>query len=78
MAQKKNTWLWIAGGVALAWWLMRKKRVPKRSGVTPPGPRRQVQQGAADQAREIVSQVNFVPDMPTDQEIYKASQKDCK
>ena len=77
MARKKNTWLWIAGGVALAWWLMRKKRIPKRSSVAPPGPR-QVRQQAADEAREIVSSVNFVPDMPTDRELYKESQKNCK
>jgi hypothetical protein len=80
MAQKKNTWLWV-GGALLAWYLLRKK-IAKRSRayITPgqpvqPGPPRRTMETAAQDA---VTSVSFVPDMPTDREIYKESQKECK
>ena len=85
MAQKQNTWLWV-GGALLAWYLLRKK-IAKRSRayMTPgqpvqPGPPRRTssRQTIETAAQDAVSSVSFVPDMPTDRELYKASQKHCK
>lgn len=85
MARKKNTWLWV-GGALLAWYLLRKK-ISKRSSayitpgqpVQPGSPRRDSSgQTIETAAQDAVTSVSFVPDMPTDREIYKESQKQCK
>jgi len=85
MARKRNTWLWV-GGALLAWYLLRKK-IAKRSRayITPgqpvqPGPARRTSSGQTIEtaAQDAVTSINFVPDMPTDREIYKESQKECK
>ncbi len=85
MARKKNTWLWV-GGALLAWYLLRTK-IAKRSRayMTPgqpvqPGPARRTPSGQTIEtaAQDAVTSVSFVPDMPTDREIYQESQKQCK
>ena len=79
MARKQNTWLWV-GGALLAWYLLRKKIGKRSTAFMRPGPapRRNVAPRAEAASENAVTSVSFVPDMPTDREIYKESQKECK
>jgi phage protein U len=80
---RKNTLLWVAGGVLVAWYLMRSRKLKRSTHFARQGPpRRQAAteavQRAEQTAEQIVASTSFVPDMPTDQEVYKAAQKYCR
>jgi len=85
--KRNNTLLWVAGGVLVAWYLMRSRKLKRSTAFARQGPpRRQgateavqrAEQTAEQTAEQIVASTSFVPDMPTDQEVYKASQKYCR
>jgi len=77
--KKKNYWLLI-GGAALAWWLIGRRKLQRGTAFARPGaPRRPgAPASATATAENLVASTSFVPDMPTDREIYAASQKQCK
>lgn len=81
--KRKNTLLWVAGGVLVAWYLMRSRKLKRSTPFARQGPPRrqgatEAVQTAEQTAEQIVASTSFVPDMPTDQEVYKAAQKYCR
>lgn len=81
--KQNNTILWVAGGVLVAWYLMRARKLKRSTAFARQGPpRRQAAteavQTAEQTAEQIVASTSFVPDMPTDAEVYKTSQKYCR
>ena len=81
--KRKNTLLWVAGGVLVAWYLMRWRKLKRSTAFARQGPPRrqsatEAVQTAEQTAEQIVASTSFVPDMPTDQEVYKAAQKYCR
>jgi hypothetical protein len=81
--KRNNTLLWVAGGVLVAWYLMRSRKLKRSTAFARQGPPRrqggtEAVQTAEQTAEQIVASTSFVPDMPTDQEVYKASQKYCR
>jgi hypothetical protein len=68
----KRNWIYIAAGVYLVWYLMRKKKT---------GPNAPSVQNASSTARQLVAdvvdQTTFLPDTTTDADLYAKDKSKC-
>jgi hypothetical protein len=68
----KKNWIYIAAGVYLVWYLMRKKKT---------GPNAPSVQNASSTARQmvadVVDQTTFLPDTTTDADLYAKDKSKC-
>jgi hypothetical protein len=68
----KRNWIYIAAGVYLVWYLMRKKKT---------GPNAPSVQNASSTARQmvadVVDQTTFLPDTTTDADRYATDKSKC-
>jgi hypothetical protein len=68
----KRNWIYIAAGVYLVWYLMRKKKT---------GPNAPSVQNASSTARQmvadVVDQTTFLPDTTTDADRYAKDKSKC-
>jgi hypothetical protein len=68
----KRNWIYIAAGVYLVWYLMRKKKT---------GPNAPSVQNASSTARQmvadVVDQTTFLPDTTTDADLYAKDKSKC-
>lgn len=68
----KKNWIYIAAGVYLVWYLMRKKKT---------GPNAPSVQNASSTARQmvadVVDQTTFLPDTTTDADRYAKDKSKC-
>jgi hypothetical protein len=68
----KKNWIYIAAGVYLVWYLMRKKKT---------GPNAPSVQNASSTARQmvadVVDQTTFLPDTTTDADRYATDKSKC-
>jgi hypothetical protein len=68
----KRNWIYIAAGVYLVWYLMRKKKT---------GPNAPSVQNASSTARQmvadVVDQTRFLPDTTTDADLYAKDKSKC-
>jgi hypothetical protein len=68
----KRNWIYIAAGVYLVWYLMRKKKT---------GPNAPSVHNASSTARQmvadVVDQTTFLPDTTTDADLYAKDKSKC-